>query len=89
MLDAAKRFATMCLRGGVSAKPKLHLMMHSALRAFSEGTPAAHATWADETLNRLAASVGASAHRSVWELRVLESFNLVVRARAAPKRKRQ
>lgn len=88
MLDAAKRFLIMCLKGGVAPKPKLHLMMHSALRCRSEGSPASHATWQDETLNRLVASVGAAAHRKVWELRVMESFDSALRARDA-KRKRE
>ena len=81
MLDAAKRFLVMCLRGGVAPKPKLHLMMHAALRCQTEGSPAAHATWQDETLNRLVASVGAAAHRMVWELRVMQNFESALKAR--------
>lgn len=59
---------------GVPERPKVHLMMHIPLRAAQEGSPALHATWADETLNRRLASCGLSAHRLVWGVRVLAHF---------------
>jgi len=89
MLDNAKRFAVMCQRAGVPMRPKMHLLMHVALRALVEGNPSMHVTWQDETLNRLVASIGAGAHRRVWGLRVLERFGHSMDMRAGVwKRKR-
>ena len=73
-MDAAKRFAVLAVTAGMREKPKLHLLMHVPLRAFMWGSPAQHATWADESLNKTLASIGGSAHRVVWGVRMLENF---------------
>jgi hypothetical protein len=55
-------------------KPKLHMMMHLVDRTLAQGNPAYYATWVDEGLNKVLASLGRQAHRSVWEARILTYF---------------
>ena len=81
MLDAVKRFLRLAPVAGVPPKPKAHVCGHVPRRSLTEGSPADHATWMDETLNRHLASMGAAAHRKVWELRVLSSFELWMTSR--------
>lgn len=78
MLDEAIKFFRFCQRGNVAMKPKHHLMLHMPKKALTNGHPNLWATWMDETLNRLAASIGAVAHRMVWPLRVLAFFEKIV-----------
>eukprot|EP00969_Alexandrium_andersonii_P179191 7921748-Alexandrium_andersonii.AAC.1 len=54
----------------------------SLSRCAADGSPGLHANWRDEGLNRVLATIGAMAHRSVWQYRVLEYFE------AAQSRKR-
>lgn len=83
MHNAAKRFVQECFEAGAAKRPKFHLLLHVAARARGQGSPRLHATWQDETLNRLLAACGASAHRLVWHLRTLAHFEKAVEARAA------
>lgn len=81
MVESSKRFLVMSERGGVSLKPKHHLLQHVGQRALYEGSPSEHATWEDETLNRNLSQIAASAHRKVWELRILAHFDNLMQSR--------
>ena len=59
---------------GLPTKPKRHLLMHLVERSHYHGNPASYAVWMDESLNRTLANISRSAHRSVWELRVLSHY---------------
>ena len=85
MLQNAVRFTLICETAGVPMRPKLHLLLHIPLRALQEGRPALHATWADETLNRVVALLGNVAHSRVWEQRVLASFEQHISAQRPSK----
>jgi hypothetical protein len=74
MYDHLNRLYRLWLSSGLACKPKLHLLMHMCDRAHFQGNPAYYATWADESLNRLLASLGMQAHRSVCECRILCYF---------------
>ena len=74
IMDAVKSFDVLCKRAGVRMLPKNHLVLHIGQRAQRQGNPRLHATWKDESLNRQLASIGRSAHRHVWELRILAHF---------------
>ena len=75
MYDEFNRMFRLWLAAELSVKPKLHLLMHLCDRAPFQGNPAFYATWADETLNKVLASLGRQAHRSVWECRILCYFD--------------
>ncbi len=72
MYDHLNRMFRLWLAAGL--KPKLHMLMHMCDRAAFQGNPAFYATWSDETLNKVLASIGRQAHRSVWECRILCYF---------------
>ena len=74
MYDELNRMFRLWLAVELSVKLKLHLLMHLCDRAPFQGNPAFYATWADETLNKVLASLGRQAHRSVWECRILCYF---------------
>ncbi len=59
---------------GIAEKPKLHLMQHMAVRALRMGSPKLGGTWRDEGINRNLKDAAATAHRLVWDKRVLATF---------------
>ena len=88
MYDALNRMFCLWQRTDLQPKPKLHLLMHMCDRAARLGNPRFYATWVDEGLNKVLASLGRQAHRSVWECRVLTYFE-ELQKRTTTKRRRR
>ena len=88
-LDAALRFLSVREAAGLPWTPKMHLMLHLVHQSNIFGNPLHMATWVDEGLNRQLAEVCHTAHASIWEKRVLATFNheLGPIGRASTKRK--
>ncbi len=78
LLDSLKRKDVLCAKAGISATPKSHSALHSAMKSRADGSPCAHATWYDGAPNKLLAQVGRVAHRSIWMVRVLLQFDEVL-----------
>lgn len=74
LCEAYKRFVRYAEFAGIRAKPKFHLLAHVILRAPRMGNPTSYGTFEDEGLNAVLRSIGAAAHRSVWEYRVFSNF---------------
>ena len=74
MYDCITRLTKLWVETGLPVRPKLHMLMHLVDRVPHQGNPAYYATWVDEGLNKLLASLGRQAHRSVWEARILTYF---------------
>lgn len=70
--DVAKKYLRMSELAGVRQKPKAHLFAHMVSRCAVQGNPDAYATMPDESFNGIVAKMARSAHRLVWEARVLE-----------------
>lgn len=58
----------------LAMKPKLHLLAHMISRSTESGNPGMHTTFEDESLNRVVAQLGRTAHRHVFEARIFASF---------------
>ena len=63
-----------CIAGEVPWGPKHHLFIHLADDARAHGNPKYCATFMDESINRVLASVSMTAYASVWERRVYANF---------------
>ncbi len=73
-LDATKRYRALALRAGIFPKPKDHLMVRLARRVVEDGHPTFYATFLDEYLNGVLATLAKHAHRSVREYRCVAHF---------------
>ena len=63
-----------CQQLEIPSKPKHHMLMEMGVRAHQLGGLALQATFPDEGLNRVIKTIGGTAHRMVWSLRVLDEF---------------
>lgn len=77
-MDAMKRCVVMSRKAEIADKPKLHLSLHLPQRVQREGNCNRYATWRDESENRHLANIGRSGHRAVWELRILQHYEMLV-----------
>ena len=59
---------------GVELSPKHHLFIHMMRKTAIAGNPRTYATFLDESLNKVLASVCKVAYATVWELRVFANF---------------
>lgn len=87
LYDQVNRLLCLWQASKLAAKPKLHQLMHLCDRAAFQGNPAHYATWNDESLNRVLGILGRSAHRTVWECRILCYFKQT-QIHAAKKKRR-
>ena len=67
-----------CQRLEIPSKPKHHWLMEMGVRTTQLGGLALNATFPDEGLNRTIKTIGQTAHRMVWSLRVLDEFDKLV-----------
>jgi hypothetical protein len=74
LYDCFNSFHRYWRNANLPLKPKLHMLSHLVQRTAEHGSPNSYATFTDEGINRTLANIGRAAHRSVWELRVLDSF---------------
>ena len=64
---------------GLSPRPKFHAWVHLATDVYEKGSPAVHACWVDEGLNKILKATGSGAHRSGWYERALQEPQAQVR----------
>lgn len=86
LFDAAKRHVVLAAEAGIAMKPKHHMLLHMVARAETCGNPDRYSTFEDESINRLLKKVGEAAHRSVWEARVLVTFDKVEASRGSKRK---
>ena len=60
---------------GIASRPKMHAMVHMCHDTREKGSPALHATWFDESLNRNLKLIAAGSHSRNFYERVLHSLN--------------
>ena len=58
---------------GVRDVPKVHMVAHIALSAYTRGAPAVWACWLDEALNQDLKKISKASHARVWAERVLDT----------------
>ena len=76
----AREYVRVAQLADIRMKPKAHQFLHLVQRCGYIGNPNFYATMWDEGMNAVLAGVARSAHRSVWEARIFESFTALVRA---------
>jgi len=72
---------------GLSPRPKFHAWVHLATDVYEKGSPAVHACWVDEGLNKILKATGSGAHCSGWYERTLSNANRVLDRLAKRRRK--
>ena len=83
MYDAVKKHIALSRLGNVPLKPKAHLLLHMVSRSEAHGNPSEYATFTDESISQILKGIAEAAHRSVWELRILNMFAHAEGRRAA------
>ena len=73
-MECFKRYDVLARVCEVPQKPKLHMFMHLAGKARTDGNPTHLACFLDESLNGVLARVCRAAYRSVWHERVFANF---------------
>ena len=74
LVDCAKRASVLREEAEVAWRPKWHMLLHLASRAFHSGNPNWHQTFLGEHHNGLLAKLAATCHRLTWHARVLSQF---------------
>jgi hypothetical protein len=79
--SAYTRLCTLCrqhncdaVEAGIAMKPKHHLFVHLTDSIQAKGNPRYYSTYMDESMNKLAATIAASAHRHAFERRTFAKF---------------
>ena len=73
-LTSMQRALRATSEAGVLNRPKNHIVLHMAHDVREKGSPMLHATWADESANRLLKAVSAGSHARFFYERVLHSM---------------
>ena len=74
---------------GLKFKPKMHAFAHLVRNVPYSGNPAFHATFLDESENRVLAEICRSAHRQVFEYRVFAHYNAFVKLKSRSAKSRR
>ena len=81
MLSLGLRHIRLADAAGITLLPKHHLAIHMLREVPRTGNPRDVATYFDESLNGILATLGARAHARVWEHRVFAMFEAIAHSK--------